>query len=618
VELLIVPDGDEVVEVAADGSEQVLPRASADDAFAAGVRQLQLSKVAQSRKRRRSDGQASSKKVKAENDADEMEIDEKGQDLLSQEGNRDDADETKTKGTQDPFQEVRMHLGMARYELQQMSELTKLLCDGSMFRLENLQADERSKVTDLSDALVAFEMKKIAFREVLKIVRTARDVHEKSRSIHKRYVQFIYETQKEWRLQPVAHGERNSTNLRAQEPLAVDCGFFSAGSRGKAARLRQTRNAARMVVTDLESYSMDSSKEIMTLDAHSDGLSTVRFSVEDLRNREILATAIVDIKRTGRADRGYFHQQLERLQQAEFCSELFQVLSVEAARGGEQSSSLSGKGAPFDPNVVTSYRPQVSVAESFLRKISISLDGANRALTISLEPLSDKKDCEGVSSISNEELHAFCEIGCISAQEHQRLVHKRQNKPFLTAMIAKFRQLETMRSISLMLKELAPSFEVPMRWSWVFGPLEYDLEISLGMSTKLNFKLEGGRLTLNSVKSPKLDQLPDLYTAALNMGSSWFASPKQAAMLRSFLLESHLEEAAQTICLRLKQLFHTISITSSSQSQRSIHLGEDLPNLYLSISAQQKVFAKLSSGEELELGKSLEKICRFLLLQFLR
>ncbi|GBG28482.1 Hypothetical Protein FCC1311_047052 [Hondaea fermentalgiana] len=523
VQLDVVPETEEVLEVNADGTERLLPPATAADAFAASVKRLELHKRCGKRRR-------------VEQAAKAMDVDEAA-DAGSGEKDGDDPESEKKIGAQDqdeppsrvgnPFEEVHRQLSYACYELTQLNELTGLLCDKSLFRLESLQADERSAFATLEDSLMAFEMKKVGLRTVLGILRSGKKMLQGSQHVQQAYLMFIQNIQARWRMQAIAHGNFAS-GLRAQEPLAVDCGFYSAGSRGKATRQRQTRNAARLIVDEdcVHGLNPNRSDEALRLDVDTDSFRRLCFEVLDARTGKSLACAFLGPSLLAAAAptsetrdgasvnltsaEAKVEAQLEGLQANEFCIEVFQVLSVEAVRGGELCSYAEARDRP---DVAPSYRPKVVVVENLLRSVSVALD-ERRHLRVTLQRFTGEQDAQGAETpqAQNSMLEDYCRAAVMIAEQYQRSLQTLQarNSHLLKPLVNKYRQMDARARISDALHGVAgalcanplhgrPRKLVRIQHAWTHAGDDAFLEVWVGPRVLMRCLLTAGELKLVSL-----------------------------------------------------------------------------------------------------------------------
>mmetsp|Transcript_17573 Transcript_17573/g.34566 ORF Transcript_17573/g.34566 Transcript_17573/m.34566 type:complete len:643 (-) Transcript_17573:268-2196(-) len=564
VRIDLVPSTEEVLEVGADGTERLLPAPSAADAFAAAVKRLELHKRSQVKRRRLETSTAmdvDNEDAEASKDEETASL-EKGfsqqsQDLEMQSLQTQDADQDAQQAAY-PFMEVHKQLGYACYELQQLNELTNLLCEKSLFKLESLQADERSALPTLEDSLMAFEMKKVGLRSVLKILGSGKKMLQGSQRVQRAYLMFVQNLQARWRMHAIAHGNVAST-LRAQEPLAVDCGFYSAGSRGKATLLRQTRNAARLVVNEEKVHGLESGQEqeALRLDVDPSTFRRLCFEVLDAETGRSLASAFLGPSQAQAQQNPSatdVESQLEGLQANEFSIELFQVLSAEAVRGGELSSYAEVKDRP---DGTPSYRTKVVVVENLLRSVTVALD-EERHLRITLQSCVDESALPK-HAVRDHLLEDYCRTAAIIAEQHQRRIHTQQleNSPLLTtALVKKYRQMDARVRISEALNKLSeavcanpeparPRKLVHIRHAWAHDGDCAFLEVWIGPRVLVRCHLAAGELTLVSVAkhNGSLGHLAEVQQA----GEHQLATPGSEDKLCALVASLAVYEVATTL-----------------------------------------------------------------------
>eukprot|EP00516_Mucochytrium_quahogii_P002291 CAMPEP_0203756856 /NCGR_PEP_ID=MMETSP0098-20131031/10052_1 /ASSEMBLY_ACC=CAM_ASM_000208 /TAXON_ID=96639 /ORGANISM=" , Strain NY0313808BC1" /LENGTH=591 /DNA_ID=CAMNT_0050648885 /DNA_START=94 /DNA_END=1865 /DNA_ORIENTATION=+ len=557
VGITVVPSGDEVVSIEADGTESVLPCATADDAFASCVKTMQFHKR---------------KRLGQPDDDDTMDIDGEAEQLKEEKVEIKKRKEEPENAYQHPFMDVHREIAIACYELRQLNEVTKLLCEHSLFRLENLQADERTKLSELTENLVAIEMKRAALQETLSVLTTGKEMLVSAQGVQARYLRFVQQIQGRWRMQAIAHGNFSS-NLRAQEPLAVDCGFYSAGSRGKAARLRQTRNAARLIVN-----SDNTESDTLAVDVDESTLRTVLFAIECTDTRKCLGSTRIEVPAGSKVDdQGEEHveRQLESLQTSEFCSELFQVLSVEAVRSGELSSG--GMGA--DPQALSNNRVKVTVVENLLDRVTVAVD-AKHVLAISLVPTG--VDSGTPPSVQCDDFaQDYCKVAAIVAQEHLRTVHKGIfETSLLGSLVNKYRQMKAFRVISDTLDEISKGMTTKesnlfkIKFNWTHREGSSYCEIWIGNEVLLRCKLSNGHLMLGSIAVSERDEPPpEAWNVAEQNGDQVFASPDVTGKLRTLILTIAKHEfiiaLRDTLCKYLSECTRTSIETDISKGKLS-------------------------------------------------
>jgi len=622
--LRIVPGGDEVVSVDHEGTEVLLPPPTAADAFAAAVKKMQLHKrkrgatlpagdgtgvatadaaaataavASASASAASADGSAAAGDAAAASSAaggassagDDsapaaMEVDEEEeQQQQQQRGASGDKlrKRTRTSGEpaagardtpQNPFEEAQRELAFACYELRQLTELTGFLSERTLFRLENLQADEHSAVVGLSDILIAFEFKKSALDDAIGILSNGKDMILASQRTQRVYLRFIQEIQHRWRLQAIAHGNF-SASLRAQEPLAVDCGYYSAGYRGRTARQRQTRLAARLTVKAHEddadgapeSAQSDGGAAVVALDTDEGLLRSIRFAIESSSNGATVASAVIApsssssssssssrldglggpraASGSSAAQMSAVEAQLEQLQNSEFCSELFQTLSAEAVQCGELSS---GGGAAADPGGVANVRSKVSVIENHLDRIAVSLD-AQHNLVISLVPALSADPAADLGSPHSKGAQDFCRMACVVAQMHLRGVHRgARDVSLLAALVTKYQQMAAFERFSAVLDEIAASLTIlpegdlrcqlfKLSFTWTHREAESVLELWVGSQVLVRCKLARGHLSLGSIATVASRAVPHEWHVAQQSGNHIFACPHAPDKLKRFV-----------------------------------------------------------------------------------
>jgi hypothetical protein len=600
VMLHVVPNSEEIVSIDHEGTELVLPPASAADAFAATVKRLQLHKRRRGAARGKKEEQEDAAPLGGEEEAEGAALLEAGGRKRRGAASADDAASSQAdfaeEGalTANPFEAAHRELSAAAYELRQLTELTTLLCSHQLFRLEHLQRDDRSNFSGLTDILMAFESKKVALADAVKLLRGGTAMLRAARRSQSAYLAFVARAQTRWRMQAIAHGSFPSS-LRAQEPLAVDCGYFSAGSKSKAARQRQTRDAARVVVD----FALDGAAkggeedkgDAMELDGPATGASPVRldidessfraikFAVEAANTGECQAFAYIAPSVPAEAPRAAddaLERELDRLQSSEFCSELFQVLSVEAVRSGELSS---GGGFAADATSIANARVKVAVIENLLDRVSVSVD-AHHVLSISLVPPPPPgaptssgggrraSGSGGSSSSSNSDqarpfAHEFCRMAGVVAQEHLRNVHRGTvSSSLLSALVDMYRQMDAFARITAAVDSVshgltrdsrgAPSRLFKLSAAWTHREDESFLELRLGAQVLVRCKLTSGRLVLGAILLADPQRtLPLEWRVAQQGGDSIFACPNAVGKLQRFLHSLVIHEFVQMLARAL-------------------------------------------------------------------
>ncbi len=549
VNLHVIPLGEEVLSIEQDGTETVLPAASAEDCFAAKVSQLELHKR--------------EKKIDESVEVDdEKEVEKKG-------NNTADDDQV---GARNPFEEVHRELAYACYELKQLHELTSLLKRGDLFRTESLTGTNKNKETELQDGLIASELKTAALDETYELLQKGKEMLISAHESQKQYLDFIKSIQSSWRLQAIAHGSVSS-NLRSQEPLAVDCGFFSAGSRGKAALQRRTRNAARLIVGGDIDEDQGSKKSSLQLEVDESSFQNVRIAIESPDSGEILGSATL-YELEDLSDENHpksISKTLEYLQQSEFCSELFQVLSVEAVRNGE----LSSGGAQVASAGTGNTRNKVTLVENLLNRIAVSVD-AYHILSISLISATDTKNTE---TGQDKTALAFCKAACTMAQTHLRNVHKgRFRNALLLSLVNKYRQVDSFSKLSQELDRISsdlvqaangeeeqkrPQALLKIQSMWTHRDQSSYLDLEIGPFLMVRCKLALGHLTLASIAVADDRVLPEKWRLMQQSGDHIFSGPGTLTKLRRFVLSLSRHEFLHVLRLAIskspgfKQSIHT-------------------------------------------------------------
>jgi len=480
VALSLVPAVEDVVSIKSDGTEVVLPAASTEDSFVSSVRGMQLHK-------RKRNEEANSVKTKSEEE------------------------------DTNPFRKLYGQLYMAEYELNQLTELTGFLCDpnrlGSAFRLESLQTKEVSSKTRTVDLKLALKLKQRALVEAVTILKTGRQMLLKAQVQQAKYLTFVQYIQSNWRLQAVAHSDTNMTSLKPQEPLAVDCSFYSAGSVAHSTKKDKARNAARLLNGDK-----------LLVEVNDSTYRTLSISVEDAKTHECLATHF--LKPLLNLDMELVDHQLEERQNNEFCNELFHLVSTEAVQKGDLSS-----GGTAGDGLVGSERSKVTVVVNCIDRIVISAT-RTRNIVLAIVPV-----CDAEERTQDYICHSFCTTAGLVAQKHLRKLHCRLGySPLLATMVDMYRQIEVTQIISNILDSTSYSnIWLCLRYSWRYEKASSYVTIHVGDWVLINCQVVNGYISLTSISVTKNHEMPIEWEIAQQNGDLIFASPDFESKFKTFL-----------------------------------------------------------------------------------